>query len=573
MQWAPLAVVALLAQIANGQNMLRFACSQLVVDRIDPLVNPGLAYSPHLHQLVGGNSLNLTMPTTGFDPAAESTCTSCTFAQDFSNYWTAVMFFRANNGTYKRVPQVGNGGPQGQLVNNGGLDVYYIPSGQTTAFQTARFPYACWNSHKYGYEQSELRKYMPPMLDNCWDGKNLDSPDHKSHVAYSGSGATGGGACPSAFPVKLPQIMYEIMWNVSTFPKSIWPTDGSNPFLYSTNIGGASAHGDYIFGWKGQALQNAMNDGCNLNTDCPSAGITAQAPAQYNACTKSQQAPEEVDGWLSAIPGFPAGSVPTSVAPTSPTEPTTPATQPTTPSGGTTVANGVNMHILQRILLSVPINGPPICFLLSSNEEATRSWLHLRPEENVYPVMLTGFTFSQYSAQYTLSESITIRIAVPSGVPSNTAFDVVVQVVAPIDVGWTGLAWGGGMLQDPLTVTWRNGNNVVVSSRYATARMQPLAYSQASYDIFRTGTQVNSTHFQYTALCSGCTYYTGANNAVHVLNPAGVNSLAFAYCATAPATPSSNTSTFTVHDVTGYWNHDFSTAENTAFTSLVAKNM
>lgn len=53
-------------------------------------------------------------------------------------------------------------------------------------------------------------------------------------MAYSGIGATGGGACPSTHPVKVPQVMYELMWNVSTFQdRSIWPTDGSNPFMYS----------------------------------------------------------------------------------------------------------------------------------------------------------------------------------------------------------------------------------------------------------------------------------------------------------------------------------------------------
>lgn len=136
MQWASLAAVALFSQnVAAQGSMLRFACSQLTVDRIDPLVNPGSTYTPHLHQIVGGNSLNVTMDPSNHDPAALSTCTSCNFKEDLSNYWTAVMFFKAKNGTYKRVPQVGNGGPQGQLINNGGLDVYYIPSGKTTAFK------------------------------------------------------------------------------------------------------------------------------------------------------------------------------------------------------------------------------------------------------------------------------------------------------------------------------------------------------------------------------------------------------------------------------------------------------
>lgn len=37
----------------GGSTMLRFGCSQVVIDRIDPLVNPGQAPSPHMHQIVG----------------------------------------------------------------------------------------------------------------------------------------------------------------------------------------------------------------------------------------------------------------------------------------------------------------------------------------------------------------------------------------------------------------------------------------------------------------------------------------------------------------------------------------
>ena len=91
--------------------------------------------------------------------------------------------------------------------------------------------------------------------------------------------------------------MYELMWNVTEFSdKNIWPTDGSKPFQYSTHAGGASAHGDYIFGWKGDSLQRAMNAKCNLNRDCPNGGIHAQRPEKYNTCTLPQQAQEPVDG-------------------------------------------------------------------------------------------------------------------------------------------------------------------------------------------------------------------------------------------------------------------------------------
>lgn len=71
---------------------------------------------------------------------------------------------------------------------------------------------------------------------------NLDSVDHQQHVAYSqggfGGGANGGGACPSSHPVKLPQLMFEIMWDVSEFTdQSMWPTDGSDAFIYSMGLG------------------------------------------------------------------------------------------------------------------------------------------------------------------------------------------------------------------------------------------------------------------------------------------------------------------------------------------------
>ena len=58
MLWkATLAVSVLLAHDATAQNinvgkLLRFSCSQLVIERTDPLVNPGVKPSPHTHQIV-----------------------------------------------------------------------------------------------------------------------------------------------------------------------------------------------------------------------------------------------------------------------------------------------------------------------------------------------------------------------------------------------------------------------------------------------------------------------------------------------------------------------------------------
>jgi hypothetical protein len=89
----------------GSTTMLRFGCPQIVIDRIDPLVNPGQVPSSHVHQIVGGNAFNASMTTSDVSNAA--TCTTCQFSEDFSNYWTANLYFKARNGTYKRVPQGG----------------------------------------------------------------------------------------------------------------------------------------------------------------------------------------------------------------------------------------------------------------------------------------------------------------------------------------------------------------------------------------------------------------------------------------------------------------------------------
>jgi len=71
------------------------------------------------------------MDTESHDLAALSTCTTCQFTEDLSNYWTAVLFFRSKNGTFKRVPQIAQSGMEG---TQGGMvrDVFpfssFLPS-------------------------------------------------------------------------------------------------------------------------------------------------------------------------------------------------------------------------------------------------------------------------------------------------------------------------------------------------------------------------------------------------------------------------------------------------------------
>ncbi|KAI1273784.1 hypothetical protein F5Y07DRAFT_375648 [Xylaria sp. FL0933] len=315
--------------VPNAWALLRFSCSQLVVERLDPLVTPGVTGSPHLHQIIGGNAFRPSMDPSSLDIPSTATCTTCTFAEDFSNYWTAVMYFQARNGTFKRVPQKGNVGFES---SNGGMTVYYTPvisgTGKVTAFKPGfrmivgdplnkdpnkvprQLTYTCLKDPltRTGETKDFPKEPCPAGImvnvrfPTCWDGVTLDPPDHASHVAYPSSGTfETNGPCPATHPVKIPQLFYEVIWDTSAFNNPAdWPTDGSQPFVWSFgDKTGYGNHGDYVFGWKGDALQKAMDSNCNIA--CPE--LASQSIQQGNQCKVQDIVGEQIDGWLTELPG------------------------------------------------------------------------------------------------------------------------------------------------------------------------------------------------------------------------------------------------------------------------------
>lgn len=183
----------------------------------------------------------------------------------------------------------------------------------------------------------------------------------------------------------------------------------------------------------------------------------------------------------------------------------------------------------------------------------------------------TGFTFSETKAAATLSTNIVYRIAQPANIPAGQAYDIVLQVIAPNTLGWIGLAWGGSMVKNPLTVAYPNGQKPTVSSRWATGHSTPQQYTGATYTPLSTGNKSNGTHWQFTVKCTGCTSYTGSAGAVRI-DPTSSKRLGFACSPNKVATPSSPSSTIPVHDVYNYITHDFSAGANANFAALLNRN-
>ncbi len=135
-------------------------------------------------------------------------------------------------------------------------------------------------------------------LNRCWDGKNLDSPDHQSHMynTIRYDGFTNAPACPASHPVRMPQLTYETVWDTTKF-NSMWPSGTPNPFVWSFHgTSGYGTHADYMFGWKGDSLQRAMNKSDCFYDGCGS--ITKQPMSTANRCTVKDMVGEDTDGCM-----------------------------------------------------------------------------------------------------------------------------------------------------------------------------------------------------------------------------------------------------------------------------------
>ncbi|KAF1983138.1 WSC-domain-containing protein [Aulographum hederae CBS 113979] len=316
---------AVAALAGPGSAFIRFPCaSNIVEERADPIINPGKV-SGHVHKIVGGNAFSFDMD---FAKARTATCSSCPIKEDFSNYWTPKLYYHAQNGSFISVPTVGDSASD----TKGGQTIYYLQRGPdisklkafpeglrmvagdpfrrsfTGGFAQEAINFACLGAGKD--ETNGFPNYNCPdglraqvFFPSCWDGENLDSADHTSHMSYPETGNYNGGTCPSSHPVQLISLFFEVLYDTNSF-KDMW-YGSSQPFVFAQgDPTGYGFHGDFLNGWDVPTLQNIVTH-CTADSgtleDCHYG--TRFTNDEQNSCKVDALVDEEVRGLLPKLPG------------------------------------------------------------------------------------------------------------------------------------------------------------------------------------------------------------------------------------------------------------------------------
>ncbi|KAI5287429.1 hypothetical protein KEM52_001586 [Ascosphaera acerosa] len=297
---APL-VAAMLATTAHA--FWRLPCrGRTGVARIDPIVDAG-GPAAHAHALHGSGALGFNSDS---DELRSADCTSCAVTEDLSAYWTPPLYFEYANGSTVMVEQVG-----GMLAYylQYGKDVKAFPKGfrmlagdQNQRNFTLPFPdppksmwkgdeiteqalmqkaigFNCLNYAK-DPEPSLYRHTLPSKdfmdqncadglrleiaFPSCWNGKDLDSPNHRDHLRYPS--LVNDGVCPKGFETRLVSLFYETIWNTAAY-KGV---DGRFVLSYGDPTG-CGYHADFMEGWQDGVLQRAIDECTNqsgLVEDC-----------------------------------------------------------------------------------------------------------------------------------------------------------------------------------------------------------------------------------------------------------------------------------------------------------------
>ena len=266
-------------QNTDGTGQFRVTCDYSHMNYDDPIVYPGKQGASHLHVFFGNTAVNYASTQATIETMGNSTCSGGTANR--TGYWvpavidtkdgaplrpSKILVYYKNDflpfGDVKPYP-AGLRMVAGNMRSTGPQDRTdwgcSAPNGTELVQGIKSIPANC----PAGYTIINTIEF--PM---CWDGVNLDSPDHKSHMAFTvWNNDARRVQCPTTHPVLLPTLTEKVQYDVIEAGSTArWRLSSDN--YGPDKPGGYSTHADWFNGWDPEVQETWVKNCLQAKRDC-----------------------------------------------------------------------------------------------------------------------------------------------------------------------------------------------------------------------------------------------------------------------------------------------------------------
>jgi hypothetical protein len=239
---------------AGGIGAFRTVCTFSHFNYDDPLVFPGQPNATHLHMFFGNTAVDYRSTAQSVATTGDSTCRGGIVNR--SAYWVPALINTGNGApvvpefvdVYYKTGYYGVRDAQVQPWPDG----FRMISGDSKSTVAQRD--VVWYSCNGGADQSFIPQCsgtltMHVRFPQCWDGRNLSSPDHRSHVRHP----QPGQGCNRPGEVATPELSLHIHYRVT----------GGVSYRLSSDVNGSpagsSGHADWIKGWEPEVMRTFVS--------------------------------------------------------------------------------------------------------------------------------------------------------------------------------------------------------------------------------------------------------------------------------------------------------------------------
>jgi hypothetical protein len=277
---------------AANPSAFRIQCNYSHMSYDDPIVYPGQDDAAHLHMFFGNRTTNEnSTPQSLEDPSAESTCDGGGINK--SSYWAPALIHNGDTPIepkkllvyYKPHPSIYDKQHQENIQPvPDNLKLIAGDAKNKTGQTPSTVSWSC-NGNDVGWNKPQViptncgpgdELGLSIIFPSCWNGKDLDSPNHRTHLRYFGTGldprpeGTVGGygdVCRDepGFTTAIPEITMIMKWDL---PAGV---NGQTIRLSSDApdaVAGASAHADFMEGWNREAMNTFIVSCIRASQSC-----------------------------------------------------------------------------------------------------------------------------------------------------------------------------------------------------------------------------------------------------------------------------------------------------------------